>query len=146
MRDDGIGIRVARELRRQPPGKNIKVFVYQKLDLALLEDLQGASKVVVVDALQSGNPPGTVSKYSIDSREESHLQLPSLHGLGLSDLFALARYAGLLTCPVVVVGVEPKDCRPGKRMSREVVASLPTILEEVARELKGSSAERKARV
>lgn len=146
MRDDGIGIRVARELMRHPPEKSIKIYVYRELDLSLIEGLQGASRVVVVDALQSGKPPGTVSKYSIASKEESQFQLPSLHGLGLSDLFALAKYAGLLSCPVTLVGVEPKDWRPGKRMNREVVASIPKVLAEVTQELKRPVARSKPRV
>jgi len=146
MGDDGIGIRVARELMRHPPEKNIKIYVYRELDLSLIEGLQGASRVVVVDALQAGKPPGAVSKYSIASTEESQFQLPSLHGLVLSDLFALAKYAGLLSCPVILVGVEPKDWRPGKRMSREVVASIPKVLDEVARELKRPVAGSKPKV
>jgi len=146
MGDDGIGIRVARELMRHPPEKNIKIYVYRELDLSLIEGLQGASRVVVVDTLQAGKPPGAVSKYSIASTEESQFQLPSLHGLVLSDLFALAKYAGLLSCPVILVGVEPKDWRPGKRMSREVVASIPKVLDEVARELKRPVAGSKPKV
>lgn len=52
MRDDGIGIQVARELRRHNLGKGVLVYDYQEMDLSLLEYFQGASKVVVVDALK----------------------------------------------------------------------------------------------
>ena len=135
MRDDGIGIRVAEELRHRSLGKDVNVYEYQQLDLSLIERLQGASKVLLVDALQSGKLPGTVSKYSIAGADGPPVQLPSLHGLRLGDLFALAGNAGLLDCPVTIVGVEPRDCRPGERMSLELEASLPSVVNEVVSEL-----------
>ncbi len=136
MRDDGIGIHVAREVRQRNLGTEVDVYDYQEMDLTLLEYFQGASKLVVVDALKSGNPPGTVSKYSIAPREDTLTQLPSLHGLQLFDLFDLAKQAGLLSCPVIIVGVEPKDCSPGEEMSEELADALPRAVDEVIKELR----------
>jgi hydrogenase maturation protease len=101
------------------------------LDLSLIEGLTGASRVVVIDALRSGKPPGTVSTYSLAGGDEPQLELPSLHGLRLSDLFSLARNAGLLTCPVTVIGVEPMDCRPGTRMSSDLRRAVPKVVDAV---------------
>lgn len=136
MRDDGIGIHVATELRRHNLGRDVLVYDYQEMDLSLLEYFQGASKVVVVDALKSGKPPGTVSKYLIATRQGPLLQLPNLHGLQLFDLFDLANQAGLLSSPVVIVGVEPKDCSLGEEMSEELVTALPRAVGEVIKELR----------
>lgn len=136
MRDDGIGIHVAREVGQRNLGKEVLVYDYQEMDLSLLEYFQGASKLVLVDALKSGKPPGTVSKYSIAPREDPLIQLPSLHGLQLFDIFDLANQAGLLSCPVIIVGVEPKDCSPGEEMSEELAAALPRAVDEVIKELR----------
>jgi hydrogenase maturation protease len=136
MRDDGIGIHVAREVRQRDLGTEVDVYDYQEMDLTLLGYFEGASKLVVVDALKSGNPPGTVSKYSIAPREDTLTQLPSLHGLQLFDLFDLAKQAGLLSCPVIIVGVEPKDCSPGEEMSEELADALPRAVDEVIKELR----------
>jgi hydrogenase maturation protease len=136
MRDDGIGIHVAREVRQRDLGTEVDVYDYQEMDLTLLEYFQGASKIVVVDALKSGNPPGTVSKYLIAPREDTLTQLPSLHGLQLFDLFDLAQQAGLLSCPVIIVGVEPKDCSPGEEMSEELAEALPRAVDVVIKELR----------
>lgn len=136
MRDDGIGIHVAREVRQRDLGTVVDVYDYQEMDLTLLEYFRGASILVVVDALKSGNPPGTISKYSIAPREDTLTQLPSLHGLQLFDLFDLAEQAGLLSCPVIIVGVEPKDCSPGEDMSEELADALPRAVDEVIKELR----------
>ena len=135
MRDDGVGIRVASELRRTFDG-GISVYAYRDPDLSLIANVEGAAAVVLVDALQSGKRPGTVSTYEIGpAGDKVSVELPSLHGLGLPELFDLARQAGLLDCPVTVVGVEPKDCSPGKQMTRVMAAAVPRILEAVTSSL-----------
>lgn len=136
MRDDGIGMRVATELRRNPPDRDVVVYAYRDLDLSLIDKVEGAEAVVLVDALQSGKPPGTISTYEIGQGKHSlSVELPSLHGLGLAELFGLARQAGLLDGTVTVVGVEPRDCTPGRRISREVASAVPKILKAVASSL-----------
>lgn len=136
MRDDGIGIQVARRLRQEYLGSEVLVYDYQEMDLSLLQYFQGASRIVVVDALKSGKPPGTISKLSIATSEGPLLQLPNLHGLQLFDIFDLGTQAGILSCPVTIVGVEPKDCSPGEEMTAELVAALPRAVKEVIGELR----------
>jgi Ni,Fe-hydrogenase maturation factor len=53
----------------------------------------------------------------------------------LHDLFDLASEAGLLTCPVTIIGVEPKDCRVGEGLSAELMSAVPSVIAEVEREL-----------
>jgi len=135
LRDDGIGCRVAEELRGSGLGKNVLVETCQNADLSLLWDYKGASKIIVVDAMKAGTPPGTVSRYRISASETPLDRLPGLHTLQMSDMYDIASQAGLLTCPVTIVGVEPKDCSPGEGLSKELVSVVPLILAEVNKEL-----------
>jgi hydrogenase maturation protease len=138
LRDDGIGIQVAEDLRDRNLGEDILVDACQTVDLSLLCHCKGASKVVLVDALKSGAPPGTVSKYNIVPDEGPFVSLPGLHELQLHDLFDIARQTGFLTCPVTIIGVEPKDCSVGEGLSAELVNALPDVLVEVTKELNDS--------
>lgn len=135
MKDDGVGILVAKELRRRNLGAGVLVYEYQALDLSLLWQFRGASMVIVVDALRSGGSAGTVSTYSIKPREGPLLQLPGLHALQLYDMFDLANQTGTLPCPVTIIGVEPGDCNPGEGLSQEVSASIPRVVDAVLQEL-----------
>lgn len=135
MKDDGVGIRVAEELRRRSLGETIVVYDYQALDLSLLWQFKDAAKVVVVDALASGARPGSISTYSIRPTEGALETLPSLHALQLYDLFDLASQSGTLPCPVAIIGVEPRDCSPGEGLTEEVSASIPRLVDSVLREL-----------
>lgn len=135
MKDDGLGIRVAEVLKQREFGRNVSVQTHSEMDLTIIEDLKSASKVVVVDALKGGKQPGTVSKYTVTPRKSDLSELPSLHSLALHDVLDLAMSSGILTCPVVVVGVEPKDVSLGEGLSAEVESSLPKAIETVIEEL-----------
>lgn len=135
MRDDGLGIEVARALRKIDLGDRVSVQEHPEMDLTLIERLQGASRVIVVDAVRDAKEPGTVSKYTLTPRKGELTELPSLHSLKLSDILDLAMSSGVLTCPVVIVGVEPKDDSLGIGLSPEVEAALPKVIETVIKEL-----------
>jgi hydrogenase maturation protease len=135
MRDDGLGIRVAQELKKKTLGKNVSVEEHREMDLDVIQNLQDASKVIVVDAVRGGKRAGTVSKYALTPRKGDLTELPSLHSLKLSDILDLAVSSGILTCPVVVIGVEPKDDSPGIGLSPEVESALTKVIEAVIKEI-----------
>ena len=135
MRDDGIGIRVARALGEKHLREDISVHEHPEMDLTMIEKLQGASKVIVVDSVRGGKEPGTVSKYTLTRRRDEAAELPSLHSLKLHDILDLAMSTGTLTCPVVIIGVEPKDDSLGEGLSPEVELALPKVIEAVIGEL-----------
>jgi len=139
MKDDGVGIQAAKELKRRDLGAGVHVFEYQTLELSLLWQFRGASKVIVVDAMRSGGTVGTVSTFAITPREGPLRSVPGLHALQLYDMFDLANQGGMLPCPVIIVGVEPADCSPGEGLTERVSAALPQVVEAVVRELDSMS-------
>ena len=138
MRDDGLGIRVAQALEERDLGENVSVQEHPEMDLTVIEGLRGASKVIIVDTVRGGKEPGTVSKYTLAPRKDDLSELPSLHSLKLGDILDLAMVSGILTCPVVIVGVEPKDDSLGMGLSSEVESALPKAMEIVINELSRS--------
>jgi hydrogenase maturation protease len=135
MRDDGLGIRVAKALMDRDLGENVSVQEYPEMDFTVIEKLRGASRVIVVDAVKDGKEPGTISKYTLTSRKGDLPKLPSLHSLKLSDILDLAMSSGILTCPVVILGVEPKDDFLGIGLSPSVESALPKMIQAVIKEL-----------
>jgi hydrogenase maturation protease len=139
MMDDGIGLQVAKELRHRDLGGGVLVFEYQTLELSLLWQFRGASKIIVVDALRSGGSPGTVSTYAIAPRDGPLLDLPSLHSLQLYDMFDLASLSATLPCPVTIIGVEPLNCSPGEGLTEPVSAAINQAVDAVVRALGNGS-------
>lgn len=136
MKDDGVGLEVARRMKGDRPHAAAVLVERRSIDLASVWRFRGAAKLVVVDALDAGDSPGTVSRHMIAPRGAPILELPGLHGFNLHDAVDFAR-SDTAPLQVVVVGVQPRDCGPGEGLSKEVEAAVPvmvkTVLEELAR-------------
>lgn len=134
MSDDGVGIEVVRLLRRLDLGRGVVILERQVADLSLLIYAREASKLVIVDAVQTGSPPGTLIRFSLNKPQSRLLRMRISHELELQDFAALVRQVGIPFSSVVLVGVEPADCRPGKGLSKPVADAVPRLLREVAKE------------
>jgi hydrogenase maturation protease len=134
MRDDGVGVMVAKAIEALGL-EGVSVFVEESSDLTLLDVFEGASKVVVVDSIRAGGRPGDIHIRSFTGDVSIEPSLPSLHGLQLHEVLQVAKSTGSLTCPVVVVGIEPRDVSLGQGLSSEVAAAVPKAVETVVRQL-----------
>ena len=135
MKDDAAGVQVARGLMQMSLGKDVVIESSQGADLSLLSGFGGADRVVVVDTLRSGTPPGTISKYVFSPAKNQVNSLPGSHSIRLHDMFDLANQAGLLNCPVSIIGIEPRETTVGEGLSREVESAIPRVLGIIIREL-----------
>lgn len=127
--DDGIGRRIAGLL--DPSALGARVVERGGGAAECLEVWQGEDAVVVIDAVQSGAPPGTVQVF------DAHAELPfpsagvSTHGFGLGEAIGLGKALGQLPRRLFVVGIEGKSFEPGTGLSEEVSRALPRAIETV---------------
>lgn len=135
MGDDGFGIEMARSLRELHLGRGVLVLERQTMDIAVLDYAKRASRLVIVDAVRSGRPPGSVVRFIVSGHRSLSLRVPLSHEQRLYDLLTLARKSGMRVPPTVVVGVEPADCTPGNGLSAEVKRALPRALEKARDEV-----------
>ena len=123
--DDGVGLEVARRL-------NGKALVGEPI--GLVEALNGSDEVVLVDAVSSGAPPGTIHHFEAGS-DPLPVRLfgaSSTHALGLADAVELARSLGRLPSRVVVYGIEGGEFAFGQGLTPPVAAAADRVVEEVA--------------
>ena len=146
MRDDGIGVEVARSLRKLSLGRQVVVLERQVADLSLLAYAKEASKLIIVDAAESGSPPGTIVRFAMDEPPARRLRIRFSHELGLSEFAALVTESGIPLSSVTIVGIEPSDCGPGEGLSKPVADALPTLLKTVIGEIKSGRGRAKPRV
>ncbi len=138
-RDDAVGLIVARALR-QKNLDNIEVRELSGEGSALIEAWQGAERVIVIDAVQSGASPGTIFRF------EAHQQpIPteffrySTHNLGLAEAIELARTLGQLPKELIVYGIEGRDFTVGEGLSLEVARAAQEVTQRIGKELRGRS-------
>ncbi len=141
--DDGVGVRVVEALGRSaehdpgalPPGT--RLLDGGTLGLDLLPDVEDAGALVLVDAVDLGHAPGTVTVV----RGERLTTAGGFRALsrqgGVGELLATARLLAILPPEVVLVGVQAGSISVGPGLSRGVVAALPAAVEAVRRTAHG---------
>lgn len=135
-RDDSVGVLVARRLAaRVRPG--VEVRTHGGGGLGLMDAWRGASAAVVVDAVSSGAPPGTVSRFDVRARPlpEQPGAAGSTHDFGLGDSLELARAMGCLPDRLVVIGIEGGDFSLGNSLSGPVEDAVERAVDAVLREI-----------
>jgi hydrogenase maturation protease len=137
LTDDGAGLRLLRDLRREVGETGAIDFVDGGTQgLALLGYLADRREVVILDAVSLGAPPGTVHVLG----EPEIAQLRARHaataheGNGL-EILAMAQLLGEAPGHVTVVGIEPAEVRTGVELSRAVESALPEALAAARRVL-----------
>lgn len=131
--DDGAGIAVARQLaRRVPP--DIEVLEESGEGTALVEAWQGATFVIVVDAIQSGAAPGTIYRFDACREHLAGGLHRSTHAFGVSGAIELARALNELPAHLVVYGIEGQDFTPGEGLSPAVQGAVECTAERILSE------------
>jgi len=129
--DDGAGLVVARQLAgRVPP--EIQVMEQSGEGTELVEAWKGAQFVVVVDAIQSGAPAGTIRR--LEAAKETipaEIFRQSTHAFGVSGAIELARTLNELPAHLVVYGIEGQNFAPGEKLSPSVEKAIASAAAQV---------------
>ena len=132
--DDAVGRMVVRSMRLHLPASTL-VVEHDGEGTSLLAQLQFASRAWLIDAAQSGAPPGTIHR--IDCAN-SDAVVPrggvSSHGFGVAEAIALARALGNLP-HCVVYAIEAADFTHGASPSSAVTQAAREVAERILAEL-----------
>lgn len=134
MRDEGIGVHVARALADAKLPEGILV-VDAGTDPDVAFDLDGYERVIVVDAVLGGGAPGTVYRFGDEVEFDASGARRASHDVGLLETLRAFSLPGE-DPEIVVIGVEPEKIDWGLDLSPIVEASIPRVVEIVRREIR----------
>jgi hydrogenase maturation protease len=137
--DDGVGVRLARELVARGVPAGVDVIELGTGGLGLLDHVAGYDRLIVLDAIVTGAPPGTVH-VSTDNAIPATLHVGPGHEADLRTTLALGRKLVGSRMPeeVVVLAVEARDARSfSEHLTPEVEAAVPGALRKVEQFLAG---------
>jgi hydrogenase maturation protease len=131
--DDGVGVVVAERLRKV----GIDVVVESGEALALIDSWKGENEVVLVDAVSTGAPPGTVHTWN-DPHLLSLAGTPSsTHGFGVAEAVELAWVLGRLPRKMLVYGIEGKSFKHGYDISHELQPAIEEVVQRITAYVSG---------
>jgi len=138
LRDEGVGIHIVRHLERDEIPQGVLLLDGGTGSFLLLDPMQRARKVILIDATLDHNPPGTVRRL-VPRFSTDYPRTLAAHDIGLKDLLD-AFY--LLGHPVDVVlfavSIAPLQdmCL---ELSPELAERLPDIAELVKDEIRNTA-------
>ena len=130
--DEGVGVHVARALAQRSLPPNVDVVEAGTAFLDVLPDIEKADRILLIDAMEGGEAPGSVYRMPFDQCLHPEM-LASLHGFDLSRVLYMA---GSDRKPqVTVFGVEPARIEWGVELSATVQRAVPAVETAILSEL-----------
>lgn len=140
--DDAIGLKVVQYLKdhlKSEVPANTALIEAGMPGLNLLDFWRAGDRVILVDAVHSGMPVGTVQRFElkdITTRARGKL-VRDAHGLGILDALDLARLTGSLPASLTIIGIEIQDEEPyqvglSPAVEAAVAPAAKFVLEELA--------------
>jgi hydrogenase maturation protease len=134
--DDGVGPEVVQRWSREFPSSSshpkIQTITTETPGINLLDFFEGADAVILVDAEDSGNAPGSVQIHSSFPEAGATPAEKTAHGIGVAETIAIARELGLrLPMHILWIGVEGAQWDLGKELSEPVRRAVPDAVREI---------------
>jgi hydrogenase maturation protease len=136
LRDEGLGIRALELLQdRYELPQNIDCVDGGVLGLELMAHVEGRTHLLAIDAVQTGQAPGTLVRLEGEEVPKSLTFKLSMHQVTFADILALSALRGTLPPRLVVWGMVPAILETGVELSPVVAAQLRGLVEAVVGEL-----------
>lgn len=138
--DDGVGIHAIQRLEqdaRVPPG--VVLIDGGTQGLSLIPHISGFERLLVMDAVDVGEKPGTLIRLE-GASVETLPGKPSVHQLGFADLMIAMKLLGEPPQEVIVIGVQPESTEWSVELTAPVNESLNELLRVVIEQLESWAA------
>jgi hydrogenase maturation protease len=141
LSDDAFGVEVARRLASEDFGPDVKVvdFGIRGVHLAY-ELLDGYDKLVLIDALPTDDPPGTLVVMEPDLASLAGGTAMDAHSLDPAAVLGMLTDLGGHVEQVVIVGCQPEVLDEGMDLSPKVAAALDGAVQLVRELVAGAPA------
>jgi hydrogenase maturation protease len=136
LEDEGLGIRALEQLQQRyeiPP--EVELLDGGTTGMGLLDDISGRQHLLVLDAVQTGEPPGTLVKLAGDEVPVYFGMRISPHQLGLSDVLATLELSGEKPAAVTVLGLVPQSLEMCLELSELISDRLDSLADAAVQEL-----------
>ncbi len=136
MCDEGVGVHAVRALQERidPAGASIELIEGgTSPDIAHL--IQGADRLVIIDAVKGGCEPGTIYRLPPDAIMSGSDIATSVHQIGIVDNLNMMKLLGDMPGQTIIIGIEPARVEIGLDLSETLQQKMPKLIETVLEEI-----------
>ena len=134
LRDEGVGVRVIEYLQSQTLPEGVEIVDGGTAGADLIDVFADRETVIIVDAIQSDRPAGTILRLTPDDLKLQEDCALSMHDLDIPQTLAMTKMLNCNPKNVICFGVVPKCIAPGMELSDEIAEIIPTLAEKVLKE------------
>lgn len=138
LKDEGIGVHVVNKLKEMQLPPDVEVMDGGTLGIDLLFYIEGRKKVIVIDTVKAGEPPGTMYRFTDKDLIIKKGALRSAHGIDFTDVIKAAEFLGTKPEEIVFIGVEPEIIDEGLELSPLLSKRIDPLIKLVMEEIKGN--------
>lgn len=136
LEDEGLGVRALETLReRYVIPSEVELLDGGTTGMGLLDDISGRKHLVVLDAVQTGDPAGELVVLHDDEVPVYFGLRVTPHQLGLADVLATLELTGDRPAGITVLGLVPESLELSLDLSGLVRSRLDLLVETAATEL-----------
>ncbi len=136
LKDEGVGIHVIHALQDSPLLTDAGVEIIDGgTSPNVLYLLDGADRLIVIDAVEGGGEPGTIYRFRAEDIEQEDKCVLSAHQMGLLEDLEVMEHMENKRKDVVIIGAEPKEMGWGLELSAELEQKIPQMVKVVLEEI-----------
>jgi len=136
LRDEGLGVQALERLRAVcdlPP--EVETLDGGVRGLDLLPYLEGFADLLILDAVETGQAPGTLVRLEGEAIRAALAVKLSIHQVGLQEVLAASQLQGTVPERLVLWGMQPAVFDWGTDLTAAVAAQLDSLVTAAAGEL-----------
>jgi len=132
--DDGAGIHAIERLRTKKLPDHVELVDGGTLSFTLLEQVENAEYLVIVDAAELDAEPGTVRLFENAEMDDflATSRRPSVHEVNLLDVLTAARLRRRMPPRYAMIGIQPLDVEWSSTPSTPVDRAVDEAVEIIA--------------
>lgn len=138
MGDDGVGARVIDRLEASEEGGRQDITLSKAGTTAFfaLEAMSGCDKAIIVDAIDTGDDPGTLHQFRYeDGVFAGDVPEMTMHDFSFVEALRAGREAYDIPPVVHIIGVEPARIEMSLELSEPIEECLPALVDQIRAEL-----------
>ena len=132
LTDEGFGVHVVNQLQEDyvfnPP---ITILDGGTMGMELLTYMRGMTKLLLVDAINGGDVPGTVYEFPHEEMNSYFTEAISVHEVGMQDILRIRALQEDPLEDAVVIGVEPESLELGLDLSETTQVVVKDVKERI---------------
>ena len=140
LTDEGVGVRVAEEMKKMTLPQDVEVIDGGVGGLNLQYCVEGRKKVIVVDTVKAGAPPGTLFRFTDKDLAAKKGTIRSAHGIDFSDVIDVCRFLGTKPDEIIFLGIEPESLDAAMELSPNIEKMVPVLINLVMKEIEVKAA------